>query len=178
VREQPVYPPAVPPERSLPPPGADEREMLTSFLDFQRATLAVKCAGLPAELLRVQPVPPSGLSLLGLVRHMAEVERNWFRPVLEGARMSTIFAPGFDPEPAFSDVAGASVTEAFTAWEAECAHARDLVAGAPSLDVTGDRDGLGRFSLRWILIHLIEEYARHNGHADLLRERLDGATGQ
>jgi Protein of unknown function (DUF664) len=176
--DRPLYPPATPPERSLPPPGAAEPEMLAGFLDFQRATLAVKCAGLPAELLRVQAVPPSGLSLLGLVRHMAEVERNWFRPVLEGAPMGTIFAPGFDPEHAFCGVADADVTDAFAAWEAECAHARELVAAAPSLEVTGDRDGRGTFSLRWILIHLIEEYARHNGHADLIRERLDGATGQ
>ena len=176
--DQPSYPLAAPPTRRLPPPEATEREMLTAFLDFQRATLAVKCAGLPAELLRRRAVPPSGLSLLGLVRHMAEVERNWFRPVFDGTPVATIFSAGFDPEPAFADVAEADVAEAFTVWEAECDHARAVTAAAATLDVSGDRDGLGTFSLRWILIHLIEEYARHNGHADLLRERLDGATGQ
>jgi uncharacterized damage-inducible protein DinB len=173
-----VYPLATPPARALAPLEAGERETLTAFLDFQRATLAVKCAGLTAEQLRTAAVPPSGLSLLGLVRHMAEVERNWFRTVLEGEPMASIFAPGLDWERSFADVADASPYEALAAWEAECDHARSLVAAAPSLDVAGDRDGHGTYSLRWVLIHLIEEYARHNGHADLLRERIDGATGQ
>jgi uncharacterized damage-inducible protein DinB len=176
--EPPVYPLAAPPERRLPAYDAAERQMLTGFLDFQRATLAVKCAGLTAGQLRRQAVPPSGLSLLGLVRHMAEVERNWFATVLGGQPMATIFTAGFDPERAFADVADADVGQAFSAWQAECARARDLTAAAPSLDVTGDRDGRGTFSLRWILVHMIEEYARHNGHADLIRERIDGATGQ
>jgi uncharacterized damage-inducible protein DinB len=176
--EQPAYPLAAPPQRTAAPLAAGERETLTSFLDFQRATLAVKCAGLTAGQLRGQAVPPSALSLLGLVRHMAEVERNWFATVLGGQPMGTIFTPGFDPERAFSDVAEADVAEAFAVWAAECARARELTAAAPSLDVTGDRDGRGTFSLRWILVHMIEEYARHNGHADLIRERLDGATGE
>jgi hypothetical protein len=176
--DQPVYPLAAPPERCLPAYDAAERQMLTGFLDFQRATLMVKCAGLTADQLRRQAVPPSGLSLLGLVRHMAEVERNWFAPVLDGQPMETIFTPGLDPERAFADVADADVTEALRVWDAECARARQLTAAAPSLDVAGDRDGRGTFSLRWILVHMIEEYARHNGHADLIRERIDGATGQ
>jgi uncharacterized damage-inducible protein DinB len=171
------YPLAAPPARTLAPPAAGERETLTAFLDFQRATLAVKCAGLTTEQLRTQAVQPSSLSLLGLVRHMAEVERNWFRPVLEGEPMASIFAPGLDWEASFAGVADADPAEALAAWETECAHARELVAAAPSLDAAGDRDGRGTFSLRWVLVHLIEEYARHNGHADLLRERIDGATG-
>jgi uncharacterized damage-inducible protein DinB len=172
------YPLVSPPGRSIPPREAGERETLTSFLDFQRATLAVKCAGLTADQLRIQPVPPSSLSLLGLVRHMAEVERSWFATVLDGQPMDTIFTPGLDPERAFSDVADADVAEALAVWETECARARELAAAAASLDVAGDRDGRGTFSLRWILVHMIEEYARHNGHADLIRERIDGATGQ
>jgi len=175
--EQPVYPLATPPERSIPPREAAERETLTSFLDFQRATLAVKCAGLAAGHLRIQAVPPSSLSLLGLVRHMAEVERSWFCTVLDGQPMGTIFTPGLDPERAFSDVAEADAAQAFAVWETECARSRELAAAAPSLDVTGDRDGRGTYSLRWILVHMIEEYARHNGHADLLRESIDGRTG-
>jgi uncharacterized damage-inducible protein DinB len=173
-----VYPLATPPARSQKPREAGERETLTAFLDFQRATLAVKCAGLTAEQLRIQAVQPSNLSLLGLVRHMAEVERNWFRTVLGGEPMATIFAPGLDWEPALAEVTEADPDEALAAWEAECARARELVAAAPSLDVTGDRDGRGTYSLRWVLVHMIEEYARHNGHADLIRERLDGATGE
>ena len=172
-----VYPLAAPPARTLAPPEAGERETLTAFLDFQRATLGVKCAGLTAEQLRIQAVQPSKLSLLGLVRHMAEVERNWFRPVLEGEPMTSIFAPGLDWDPSFADVTDADADEALAIWEAECDHARKAVAATPSLDAAGDRDGRGTFSLRWVLVHLIGEYARHNGHADLLRERIDGATG-
>jgi hypothetical protein len=165
------------PTRATPPFEADERTTLTAFLDFQRATLALKCHGLPEPQLRERAVPPSALSLLGIVRHMAEVERNWFRPVLGGEPMATIFAPDMDFEAAFGDVATADVDEAFRLWQAECEHARTLVAAAPSLDVRGFRLR-GWVSLRWVLTHMIEEYARHNGHADLLRERLDGSTGE
>ena len=164
-------------DRTIPPLQAGEREMLTGWLDLHRVTLATKCAGLTDEQLRERAVPPSALSLLGLVRHMAEVERNWFRPVLAGEPMGGLFAPGLDTEASFRDVDSASVPEAFETWRSECAHSRELVAAAPSLDVSGNRGG-SRFSLRWVLVHLIEEYARHNGHADLLRERIDGATGE
>jgi Protein of unknown function (DUF664) len=164
-------------ERSLPPLVADERETLTGFLDFQRATLAVKCDGLTDDQLREKAVPPSQLSLFGLVRHMAEVESNWFRPLLEGKPMSGIFAPGLDFDAAFRDAPMADVAEAFRVWRAECDNARALTAAAPSLDITGERGG-ARFTLRWVLTHMIEEYARHNGHADLLRERIDGTTGE
>ena len=160
-----------------PPLEADERATLTAFLDFLRDTLALKCDGLTDDQLRERAVPPSSLSLLGLVRHMAEVERNWFRPVLGGEAMAGIFASGLDPEAAFRDVATADVAEAFRLWRAECDHARALVAAAPSFDVRGFRSR-SYFSLRWVMTHMIEEYARHNGHADLLRERLDGSTGE
>ena len=164
-------------ERSIPPSGVDELATLAGFLDFQRATLAVKCQGLTDAQLRNQAVPPSTLSLLGLVRHLAEVEVNWFRPLLAGEPMGGIWAPGLDVDVAFNDVTAASAQEAFSRWHAECEYARQLVAAAPSLDVTGERGGK-RYTLRWVLVHLIEEYSRHNGHADLLRERIDGSTGQ
>jgi hypothetical protein len=169
-----------PPPRAIPPLEADERATLTAFLDFQRATLAVKCDGLTDDQLRQRAVPPSRLSLLGIIRHMAEVERNWFRPVLAGEPMALIFDPDLDWEAAFRDVADADVAKAFALWQAECDHARALVAAAPSLDVRGLRGVRQRewFSLRWVLTHMIEEYARHNGHADLLRECLDGSTGE
>ena len=166
-----------PPARVTPPFEADERATLLAFLDFQRATLALKCDGLTEDQLKERAVPPSRLSLLGIVRHMAEVERNWFRPVLGGEPMATIFAADMDWEAAFRDVATAEVAEAFRVWHAECDHARKLVAAAPSLDVQGFRLR-GWVSLRWVLTHMIEEYARHNGHADLLRELLDGSTGE
>src|ERR1700722_11756012 len=164
-------------ERLDPPFEADERATLTGFLDFHRATLALKCEGLTDDQLRQQAAPPSGLSLLGLVRHLAEVERNWFRPVLGGAEMAGIFAPGMDFEAAFQNVATADVAAAFRAWHAECDHARLLVAAAPSFGVSGLRGGI-RVSLRFVMTHMIEEYCRHNGHADLLRENLDGSTGE
>ncbi|MGH3405550.1 MAG: DinB family protein [Streptosporangiaceae bacterium] len=165
-------------ERVFPPLEAGERQMLSAWLDLQRATLEMKCDGLSDEQLREQAVPPSSLSLLGLVRHMAEVERNWFRPLLAGEEMGGLWAPGpeLDPEPAFDDVATADVTASFAAWHAECDRARELADTSASLEVTGMRGG-ARFSLRWVMVHMIEEYARHNGHADLLRERIDGTTG-
>src|ERR1700722_20001073 len=103
-----------------PPLEADERATLTGFLDFLRDTLALKCDGLTDDQLRERAVPPSNLSLLGLVRHMAEVERNWFRPVLGGEQMAGIFAPGLDWEAAFRDAGTADVAEAFRLWRAEC----------------------------------------------------------
>jgi uncharacterized damage-inducible protein DinB len=164
-------------ERSLPVFGADERATLTGFLDFQRATLAVKCEGLSDAQLRHPAVPPSSLSLLGLVRHMAEIEANWFRPLLSGTKMGAIWGPGMDFEAAFRDGDTATFADAFVVWQAECEHSRQLTAEAPYLDSAGERGGQ-QYTLRWVLTHMIEEYARHNGHADLLRERIDGTTGQ
>jgi Protein of unknown function (DUF664) len=111
----------MPDDRVDPPFEADERATLTAFLDYLRATLALKCDGLTDDQLRQRPVPPSALSLLGLVRHMAEVERNWFRPVLGGEEMAGIFAPGLEWEAAFRDVASADVAEAFRLWRVRAA---------------------------------------------------------
>ena len=163
-------------ERIQPPLAAQERQMLDAWLDFQRDTLAVKCEGLTGDQLRQRAVPPSSLSLLGLVRHMAEGERQWFRMVLGGEQVPYHYYTDDEPEAEF-DVDGADVAEAFATWRSECADARKLAAAAPSLDAAGTQDGR-EFSLRWIMIHMIEEYARHNGHADLLRESLDGVTGR
>ena len=124
-------------ERIDPPLVAQEREMLDAWLDFHRATLAVKCEGLTDDQLRAQAVPPSSLSLLGLVRHMGEVERSWFRRVLGGEQAPPRYYSDENPDGDFDDVAGAGVAEAFGYWRDECAHARERVAAAPSLDVTG-----------------------------------------
>jgi len=166
-------------ERADPPLVAQEREMLQAWLDFHRDTLAVKCAGLTDGQLRERAVPPSSLSLLGLVRHMAEGEHQWFTLVLGGEQEGQAPYPYYtddSPDADFDDVDGADVTEAFGTWRSACVAARERVAAAPSLDVTGTQDGR-EFSLRWIMVHMIEEYARHNGHADLLRQRIDGAVG-
>ena len=159
-----------------PPYVADERAMLDAWLDYHRATLAWKCEGLDDAQLRQRAVPPSSLSLLGLVRHMADVERNWFRRVLGGEDVPGIYWSDDDPDGDFDNVDTADVQEAFATWRAECEHARRAAAAAPSLEATGLRRGEA-VSLRWILVHMIEEYARHNGHADLLRERIDGTVG-
>ncbi|HEX5493566.1 MAG TPA: DinB family protein [Mycobacteriales bacterium] len=154
-----------------------EREMLNAWLDWHRATLAHKCDGLSDEQLHEHSALPSALSLLGLVRHMAEVERNWFRRVLTGEAVPLIYSPDWDFQAAY-DVTGADVAEAFDTWRAECDTSRRAESSALSLDVAGSLRNGESVSLRWIMIHMIEEYARHNGHADLLRERIDGVTGE
>ena len=163
-------------ERVEPPLVAAERGMLDAWLDYHRDTLALKCDGLAGGQLRQRAVPPSNLSLLGLVRHMAEVERQWFTMVLGGEQVPFHYCTDDNPNAEFDDVDGADVAEAFETWRSECADARRRAAAAPSLDVTATWRG-EEFSLRWIMVHMIEEYARHNGHADLLRERIDGTVG-
>jgi uncharacterized damage-inducible protein DinB len=162
-------------DRVEPPFVLDERSMLEKWLEYHRETLAWKCEGLTDEQLRERSVSPSSMSLLGLVRHMADVELNWFRRVMSGDDAPGIFWSPDNEEGEFDDVDDASVTEAFDRWNAECENARN-VAAALTLDDVGNRRGED-VSLRWVYVHMIEEYARHNGHADLLRERIDGATG-
>jgi uncharacterized damage-inducible protein DinB len=167
------------PERIEPPHFTDERGMLAAYLDYHRATLAMKCAGLTLDQLRERAVPPSSMSLLGLVRHMADVERGWFRRTAAGLDAPPLFYSEQDLDGEFDNVDTADPDEAFAAWRAECEFAQTFTATAESLDVESKlvRPN-GPHSLRWILAHMLEEYARHNGHADLLRERIDGATGE
>ncbi|WP_275465906.1 DinB family protein [Streptomyces noursei] len=164
-------------ERLDPPRRAGERETLRAYLDFHRATLARKIEGLTDEQLRRRAVPSSTLSLLGLVRHMAEVERTWFRRVVDGADIPLVWSDEGDFQAAFDD-ADATGASAIAAWQAEVAHARRIEEAAESLDLTAYQPRWGEdVSLRLIMLHLIHEYARHNGHADLLREGVDGAVG-
>jgi uncharacterized damage-inducible protein DinB len=164
--------------RTDPPYVADEHQMLESWLDYHRDTLAMKCAGLSPEQLRERSVPPSSMSLLGLVRHMTEVERNWFRRVLEGEEAPPLYYSDSDPDGDFDNVEDADPEGAMAAWRAECDRSRALAAARQSLDDVGRALRQGQqVSLRWILVHMVEEYARHNGHADVLRERIDGAVG-
>ncbi|MGW1376820.1 DinB family protein [Streptomyces sp. NPDC002446] len=164
-------------ERLSPPVRAGERETLRAALDFHRATLAMKTDGLSDEQLRRRSMPPSTLSLLGLVRHMAEVERTWFRRVINGEDIPLVWSADGDFQAAY-DASRATRAEAFAAWESEVAHARRIEQAAASLDVTGYQPRWGEHvSLRLVMLHLIHEYARHNGHADFLREGIDGATG-
>jgi uncharacterized damage-inducible protein DinB len=164
-------------ERIGPPSIAGEREMLRAFLDYHRATLAMKCDGLSDGELRRKSMPPSALSLLGLVRHMAEVERTWFRRVIAGEDIPLVWSDQGDYQAAY-DASAATRSEAFGAWHAEVGRSRSIEAAAESLDVTGYQPGWGEeVSLRLVMLHLIHEYARHNGHADLLREGIDGTVG-
>jgi uncharacterized damage-inducible protein DinB len=165
-------------DRAMPTLDADERTTLEGWLDFYRSTLAGKCEGLTDEQLRTASVPPSPLTLLGLVQHMAEVERNWFRRVLTGEQVPPIHDPQPDPDGpdgGFDLSADASFAAARAAWEEEISRAR-VNCAVRNLEATSPFMGAA-VTLRWIYSHMIAEYARHSGHADLIRERIDGATG-
>ncbi|WP_030917810.1 DinB family protein [Streptosporangium amethystogenes] len=157
---------------------ADENTMLHSWLDWHRETLAVKCAGLSDAQLRLRSAEPSTLSLLGLVRHMTEVERSWFRNVLNGEDVGPFYYSDDDPDGDFDALETTTAEQAFARWREEIAHSREVSAGLP-IDTVGKEQRHGHdVSLRWILVHMIEEYARHNGHADIVRERIDGVAGE
>ncbi|MFD6248418.1 DinB family protein [Streptomyces roseolus] len=166
------------PERVDPSTTADERQALEQWLDYHRATLAAKCAGLTDEQVRTASAPPSDLSLLGLVRHMAEVERGWFRRVLAGEEAPWLYATEEDFDRDLHVTPEDGYAEAYATWQDEIAHAREVAAERALDDLGAGVHRSGElFNLRWIYLHMIEEYARHNGHADLIRERIDGATG-
>ena len=165
-------------DRTEPDLVASERTGLEQWLDFHRATLLMKCAGLTASQLKLRPILPSRLSLLGLVRHMVDVERWWFRMHAAGEDIGFTYDPdsvGLD----FEGIADSDARADLAAFRTECEAARAAVAGRDLDDVVpsrGDHPERER-DIRWIFIHMIEEYARHNGHADLLREAIDGVTG-
>jgi uncharacterized damage-inducible protein DinB len=162
------------------PSLGDERATLVEFLRCQRLTLELKCSGLDAEAMARRSVEPSTMSLLGLVRHMAEVERDWFRRTMAGQDVPSLYRSEAEPDGDFDGAVPDPkvVAEAWETWRAECAFADRFVADALDLDITGNYFGQAEVSLRELLVHMIEEYGRHNGHADLLRERIDGRIGQ
>jgi uncharacterized damage-inducible protein DinB len=160
------------------PPIAGERQMLEEWLDFHRQTLLGKCAGLTADQLRQRAAPPSGLSLLGLVRHMAEVERGWFRRRVNAEEAGFLFSSEADPDGEFDNVDAADAERDFATYLAEVEAARRAAAGHDLDETFFHTHRKVDMSVRWAYLHLIEEYARHNGHADLLRERIDGTTGE
>ena len=163
-------------ERPDGPLTGPERPMVQAFLDWQRATLLHKCAGLTGEEMARQTIPPSGLSLLGLVRHLTKVERVWFRRRFAGEPVDLPF--GDDPAVEFEGADPARAAADYARLTEEFKHADAAVANA-SLDDTFTHERTGEvMSLRMIYLHLIEEYARHLGHADLLREQIDGVTGE
>jgi len=162
---------------------ADERTTLLSFLDLYRRVLARKAEGLTDEQVRLAACPPSDMTLLGLIRHMADVERSWFQRRMLDEDVPPIFFgaahPEGDEDGDFHPPPEATIAEALEAYWREIAVADQVIAAEPSLDEVEQRHHPPRpqHSLRWILVHMIEEYARHCGHADLLREAIDGAVG-
>jgi uncharacterized damage-inducible protein DinB len=176
------------PQRVDPPYLDGERDAVQAWLEFHRATLLHKCAGLGPEQLGERSVPPSSLSLRGLVRHMTDVERGWFRRVLAGEDAPDLYSSSDDRDGDFDGVGrdadqpdtATAVARECDLLAAECEASRAIAAGFGSLDDVGrgrTRSTGDQVSLRWVYLHMIEEYARHNGHADLLRERIDGVTG-
>ncbi len=164
----------------------DERTTLVEALRCQRLTLEMKCQGLDAEAMARRAVEPSTMSLLGLVRHLAEVERATFRVMLAGQQAPRLYCSDSDRDGDFDGAVADPevVAEAWRAWREEVDFATRFVAAAPSLDVSGDDplnqhgSGGGAMSLREAPVGMITEYARHMGHVDLLRERIDGRVGQ
>ncbi len=171
-------------ERTDPALAGTERELLTQFLDYQRATVLRKVTGLAAGGLTSRPVSTSALTLAGLVKHMALVEDSWFQEVFLGREMPEPWAGApFDADRdwEFHSAAQDRPADLAALYEAACERSRRAVAGAETLDQLSaglDRRTGRPFSLRWILLHMVEETARHNGHADLLREAVDGETGE
>jgi uncharacterized damage-inducible protein DinB len=161
-----------------------EGATLVTYLRNQRLTLELKCAGLDAAQMACRSVPPSDLSLLGLVRHLASVEQFWFRRVLAGKEGPRLYRTESGGHEDFDDAVADPdcVAEAWAVWRAEVAFAEQFVEAATDLGATGTFDAApgqdGTISLREVMVHMIEEYARHLGHADLLRERIDGRVGQ
>ncbi|MEU5340599.1 MULTISPECIES: DinB family protein [unclassified Streptomyces] len=156
-----------------------ERAALVGYLRDMRLTLEMKCAGLDAEEMARRSVEPSNLSLLGLVRHLAEMEHTWFRRVMAGEDVPRLYRTEDDPNADFNGAVPdpEAVAEAWDNWRTQVAFAERFVEKAPGFDVTGT-NGDELIELRVVLVHVMAEYARHNGHADFLRERIDGRVGQ
>ncbi|HUF96256.1 MAG TPA: DinB family protein [Acidimicrobiia bacterium] len=168
-------------ERSNTLPAAGELETLNSFLDFQRATMIRKVEGLTDEQAASQPVAPSTLSLSGLIKHLSLVEESWFQSVFAGGELGEPWSSApFDDDKdwEFNSASEDRLSDLVEMYESACEKSREVVASADSLGEMSEKDTRrGKVSLRWILLHMIEETARHAGHADLIRERIDGATG-
>ncbi len=162
-------------DRPRAPFVGDERAVLDGWLDFHRATLLWKCEGLTLDKLKLAPVPTSTLTLLGLVRHLTEVERGWFLPFL-GEQVPDLYCSEDNPDGDFDDVPDADAAGDLARYGEVVDAISELLAHRQLDEV--EVDGEKSYNLRWIMTHLIEEYARHNGHADLLREAIDGRTGE
>lgn len=157
---------------------ASERDVLLEYLRHFRLTFAMKCDDLTPEQMATRSVEPSSLSLLGLLRHLAKVEHIWWRITMEGNEIPRLYGTDRDADFDGAVADPEVVAEAWEAWRREVAHAEEFVDRAESLELMSTHPTRDPLSLRELLVHLIEEYARHCGHADLLRERIDGRTGE
>jgi uncharacterized damage-inducible protein DinB len=169
---------APPITRTMPPAEGDERTLLNAFLEFHRETLLWKCSQLTGEQLALQPVPSSAMSLLGLVRHLTDVERYWFRDVVAGEQVTPLYWEQPDRDSDFDDVRADDAERDFVAFLEELERCRAIQLSTDLDAIVVDRPTGERNSFRWVMVHMIEEYARHNGHADLFREAIDGAVGE
>ncbi|WP_427018815.1 DinB family protein [Pseudarthrobacter sp. P1] len=169
--------PLLPDDRTDPPFLAGDRESLESWLELYRATLPIKVGGLTPGQLCTAAVPPSDLTLLGIIRHLSEVERYWFTNVVAGEDAPSLYG-GDDPDGDFNDLDPSTPLADLDWFHAALATARAQAAAVADLDapLPGRRHGQA-LNLRWVYTHMVEEYARHLGHADLLRESIDGSTG-
>ena len=159
------------------PRVATEREALTAYLEYYRATVEMKCRGLSTEQARIRSMPPSTMSLHGLVRHLAGVERWWFQQNFERRDVPFLFFTEDNPDLDFNPPADADFGSDLHAWRAECAVSRDIVAAHDLDDTARPLDWHEDVDLRWLILRMITEYAQHCGHVDLLREGIDGKTG-
>jgi hypothetical protein len=158
------------------PRHGDERSMLNAYLDHYRETVELKYQGVVASRLSERSAPPSTMSLHGLIRHLAGVERWWFAIHFAGLELPILYYSDDDPDQDFDSLDG-DPFEALTVWRLECDRSRRIVDGASSLDDVAAVERNGTFTLRWLMLRMIAEYAQHAGHADLLREGIDGAVG-
>jgi hypothetical protein len=155
-----------------------ELELLGQYLDYHRATLQLKCAGLDEQQLKQRAVPTTGLTLLGLVRHLTDVERSWFVRTLAGRPAPPYYSGPEDPDGDFDTLDSVPVEEVWRRYQEAVAEARAVLASFGAADEPARREAPDQPNLRWVLLHLVEEYARHNGHADLLRQAVDGEVGE
>jgi uncharacterized damage-inducible protein DinB len=158
------------------PVAGDEKEVLSGFLDHYRSTILEICEGLSEEQLR-RPMVPSGTSLLGMVHHLVYVERGWFEENVAGLNVEYPFDEDDDPDIDFRVPTEMTAEEVFDLYRSQCARSRDVLAQASLDDPVKGEKRSADYNVRWVVVHMIEETARHAGHADILREQIDGATG-
>lgn len=165
------------PRKAAIPLNGDELSMLKAYLEHHRESIELKCSGVEPLRLSERSVSPSTMSLHGLIRHLAGVERWWFAINFAGMELPMLYYSDADPDQDFAALDGDPV-EAMTAWRAECRRSREIVDAATGLEQVGAVAPHGSYTLRWLMLRMIGEYAQHAGHADLLRERIDGAVGR